>query len=724
MTTIKDNCYLGNNTTLVCNYIPNNISKQYEHVRIIDFKRKDKIISVSHSSFIHESWAKVQTLEFSDKSGLSYFPCTFYRGCFKGLISLKELRIHISMFQLDTSSFVGLPSVHTLDVSKCYRLTVGDVIEAVTAHGALPAIQNLIMSEIGTLKSESNYINQAAAESLSKRNITSMDISRTQIKYVNVTALLKSLTTVNHFNLSYLVLGGIWAYDLTQKDLLNLRIVDLSYSVLPAKVIPFLPGKVIIANKTVEMNGDMKMKNIFTPMIINVSGIVRAIASIWIYNSTGIIHEHLGWKTTHLIMRNNNFKYLDILIKCPVFKFTSLIHLDLSDNGLEMIRPTVCMPNLETVILSNNGLFKMLNERPRLFEKLFASQTKLREINLSNNRLSEVPHNMFKYNKNIETIDLSFNHFEQLHFDLTGLHHLALLDVSHNNIKVLDEVSINSLNGIKYAMPLVSAVRHCIVVFTSNPIKCSTCACKPFIHWLVSSEQVNAKQQNLVCVAEDKTVLNVDDSAIKRVQNICDRRIVYVACTISASFIMVTVSLASWSLYRRKRRLQRKRNMEAVISRFITGEEQYEFVVFLSYSSRDEEFVQDHVIDPLNENLKLMIGTDRNLICTGDQHLRPGFRVLDETIKCLDRASVIIVVASNNFCRSSYCQNEFDQAYIQRKPIVLMLLGEVDEELMAPSMKQLYRRNVRILWKVENGQYVLKSTWENICSSVLEKVQV
>jgi hypothetical protein len=61
---------------------------------------------------------------------------------------------------------------------------------------------------------------------------------------------------------------------------------------------------------------------------------------------------------------------------------------------------------------------------------------------------------------------------------------------------------------------------------------------------------------------------------------------------------------------------------------------------------------------------------------------------------------------------------------MQGKPIVLMILGNVEEELMMPSLKSLYRRNVRILWKVDNNEFVLSTTWGNVCNSLLEKTQV
>jgi hypothetical protein len=164
--------------------------------------------------------------------------------------------------------------------------------------------------------------------------------------------------------------------------------------------------------------------------------------------------------------------------------------------------------------------------------------------------------------------------------------------------------------------------------------------------------------------------------------------------------------------------------MENVLARLKEGEGQYEFVAFLSYSDGDYQFVQDHVIGKLNENLQLRIETDRRLLCTGDQDYRLGFNVQDETVQCLDRVSVVIVLVSDNFCRDLYCKNVFDRAFLQGKPIVLMRLGNVDEQLMMPALKSLYKNGVNILWEIENGELVLKDTWGNVCSLVLEKVQV
>ena len=717
--TMNEQCNVENNTTLICNYLPKSLPRQYEHVRILDFMRKGEYISVNSSRFKDESWANVRIIEFNNTVDGKY-SLTFSRECFQGLRSLKELKIHISFLELEADAFVGLPLVHTLDVSNCYRLVVSDICNELKNKSALPGLKNLILSGIGAYNNGNN-INKTDAEHLQSRNLTKVDLSQTQIKFINVTAMSETLKSLNNLNFSHSVINNMWVTNIVQRDLENLKVLDVSHSVFPTNIVPIITGMYDLVNLTgrySDVTFKIGLRNVFTPMIINISNILHEGVSVSVHNCTLILDEPLDWKVQQLIVSKNNLKHIDLEVVCQIFKIISIRHLDLSDNGLEMIHLFKCLPNLEIINLSKNKMFKMLEKNASLFEKLFASNNKLRDIDLSNNHLPSLPKNMFKYNRNVETIDLSYNNLEQLHFDLTNLYRLRLLDVSSNMIKIFDDFSISILNGI----PCVDD--RCSVVMTSNPLLCSTCSCKTSIKWILSSSLVNTEQRGLLCVTEDEVLVKVDESIARKIQTLCDRKMKIIVSTVSSIVSLLTVCVIVTTVYRSKRRLRRKRNMETVISRFITGEDQYEFVAFLTYSSKDEDFVEDHVIDPLNENLKLMIGTDRNLICTGDQHLRPGFRVHDETDLCIERASVVIVIVSDNYCRSSYCRNEFDQAYLQRKPIVLMMLGNVNEELMMPTLKRLYKRDVRVLWKTENGQFVLTTSWENICSSILEKVQV
>jgi len=40
--------------------------------------------------------------------------------------------------------------------------------------------------------------------------------------------------------------------------------------------------------------------------------------------------------------------------------------------------------------------------------------------------------------------------------------------------------------------------------------------------------------------------------------------------------------------------------------------------------------------------------------------------------------------------------------------------------LLTPAMRMCYNTNTRIIWTKHEGEYVLKSTWNTICDSIME----
>jgi len=107
-------------------------------------------------------------------------------------------------------------------------------------------------------------------------------------------------------------------------------------------------------------------------------------------------------------------------------------------------------------------------------------------------------------------------------------------------------------------------------------------------------------------------------------------------------------------------------------------------------------------------------------LCIGDTAFRLGKYIHDEIITCLEKSKVVLVLLTNNYCRSRYCMMEFQKATYLDKPVIFMVKDKVDETLMSPAMRLHYNQNTRILWTQENGQYVLKSSWTHICESIIE----
>lgn len=108
--------------------------------------------------------------------------------------------------------------------------------------------------------------------------------------------------------------------------------------------------------------------------------------------------------------------------------------------------------------------------------------------------------------------------------------------------------------------------------------------------------------------------------------------------------------------------MKRKRtaaHLKGVVQKFVDQAPGHEFVIFLKFSSDDKETVLRHVSLPFEQNLRQIIGVERDLICVGDKHFRVGHSILLENLRCLNMSCVVVFVVSQSFCQSEFCKYEF-----------------------------------------------------------------
>ncbi|KAH3724996.1 hypothetical protein DPMN_050824 [Dreissena polymorpha] len=138
------------------------------------------------------------------------------------------------------------------------------------------------------------------------------------------------------------------------------------------------------------------------------------------------------------------------------------------------------------------------------------------------------------------------------------------------------------------------------------------------------------------------------------------------------------------------------------------------------YSSVDEVFVRSAVFSPLNDKLKPVVGAEWDLVCIGDEQFRVGWNIYREIYRCMERSNVAVVVISERFAYSVFCNKELDIAMQLQKPVVLLLKEDVDINQHSEQIQLLYRTSVRILFGYEYNELVLKTTWDKVCESFLQ----
>ncbi|KAH3738739.1 hypothetical protein DPMN_045381 [Dreissena polymorpha] len=146
--------------------------------------------------------------------------------------------------------------------------------------------------------------------------------------------------------------------------------------------------------------------------------------------------------------------------------------------------------------------------------------------------------------------------------------------------------------------------------------------------------------------------------------------------------------------------------------------QELQYAVFIMFSSKDDEFVRSCVYPKFEEYMHHEINCNRELV---DKDFKIGLCILNETIRCTKLSAVIVVILSDNFCKSGFCLQEFDIVFRLGKPIVLMLKGEVDIKKAPQAIKDLFYTYVRIVWRLnDDGENELMNSWINVCYSILE----
>ena len=713
-------CTQVNINTQKCNHIPGDIPFGTTSVRIIDFKRYNEMFIVNSSHFHSDNWGKLKSLEISYDGDESIVSVIFKKECFKGLKLLHELHIHLKpIFILEQLVFNGLNSLKLLDLGSCVRMNIMKLVPSLEGQEQLPRLEYLNLSLLNYFRDPIS-VDNAFARALGDKNISSLGMSYTRISEINSTALTTFIKTLKNVNVSYSsVTKIVMNINATLNNYDRLDVLDFSHTDVCRISVPF---KIVDQTWNISRMKENKWFSVIAPTVVNMSACVHYPAFIWIGNSTVNINSEINVTTEVLIGRQNNLKHLDLSVNCNNHVAGTVKHIDIAGNGLDFLHPTLlsCLPNLNILDMSNNQLFQMQLIHPELFLELLYSAHRLKVIKMSSNFLKSLPRDMFIENNELEAIDLSHNDLDQVTFALSHVENLKALNLRNNKIKILTETSMRNLNSVNTNFKMR---RHKTSVYLeNNPILCSKCEAKASLQWLTITKSINIQTPNVTCMGENGKTMVVNEQVLQLVLDMCKRRIIIISTTVAVTVLAFLVILLAFMTCKFRKRAMKKANKRILLHKIQEGHDEFEFVIFLSHSSDDKDFVDAYVVKQLNENLQLMTEIDRNLVCIGDDFLRPGFRILDEITNCIDRASAFIVVLSDSFCESMYCHHEVDMAFRLNKPIMLMIKGRVDENIMKPLMKTLFKSTVRVLWTLENNEYIMNTSWEHVCNSLLDLI--
>jgi len=144
----------------------------------------------------------------------------------------------------------------------------------------------------------------------------------------------------------------------------------------------------------------------------------------------------------------------------------------------------------------------------------------------------------------------------------------------------------------------------------------------------------------------------------------------------------------------------------------------FNYDIFISYSDHDREWVLNSLLPNLESKSKVNV-------CLHERDFQVGISILENIISSIDRSRCILLVISQSFLRSQWCQFELHLAQhrlleTRREELVLLFLEEIPKLKRPKTLQYLMRTKTYILWPKRNddaeGQ---KLFWKRLHHAIL-----
>ena len=361
------------------------------------------------------------------------------------------------------------------------------------------------------------------------------------------------------------------------------------------------------------------------------------------------------------------------------------------------------LPSLKKLQMGHNYVNYVTAER---FITLFGNLTNLREICFGLDFIHNVTADMFKPYQRLTHLLFYDNEMTSLPdgvFDaLPNLSHVYL---GGNRLNTISEKTF----GPDTRARLVK------LDLSGNQFLC-TCDLLWFRNWLVSdASKFTPSRYSYRC--KNLPGLTVQEFFMARQACLLDRH-VYGFIVVVVSILILSMTLTS-SLFRFRWHLRlllyetfrghgdlRRRRLQT---------ERFDYDVFVSYAGNDLPFVRQHLLPELEGRLGLRL-------CVHERDFTPGNNIVDNIVECVESSKKIMMIFSDSFVRSQWCQ--FELALCMRyvmdhdDALVIVCLNGVASRDMTGAMMAVLKTTTYIRWSTDPE--AVASFWGRIVQALHE----
>ena len=398
--------------------------------------------------------------------------------------------------------------------------------------------------------------------------------------------------------------------------------------------------------------------------------------------------------------RNDNWADTDI-IDCTGANLTSV--------------PEKVSPAVATFELSGNNF-------PTLAPRQFDGLNHLRELILDHCSISNIDEGAFEGQTNLTSLDLGHNFLQSLNQSIfAGLSSLSKLILSYNGIGFIGEKTFEHLNALHYldlAGNNIKTISRYVFETLSHisSLKMSmnpwSCEC----NYLERMKNFSIKHAHKILDFADVTCMKLNETthtleyhplADVNLPDFCQSEtVVYnhtnteieklsrsAIAAMSTVFSLTALGLVIFGVVFRNREFLKVWCFVKFGWKF-TGGENKEAVnrpydAFISYSSHDEEFIVQKLVPHLEGERN---GRQGYRLCVHYRDFAVGASIAESIIAAVELSKRVIIVLSDNFLNSEWCQYEFQAAHHQlleerKNRIIMVLLHDINHDMEDHQLK-------------------------------------
>ena len=442
-------------------------------------------------------------------------------------VANKVKPMHVKM-RFSKTTFSGLRNLKSLDLSYV-DFNFPNLQDILAVPDVLPNLTSLILDDTNyySAPSPNRYdkvmytlqFNQSFIEILSMRPLQYLHINgwTLEFNFQSIKMLcnnLKELTLVNSY-IKLISLELDYCHSLDLVDISGSNLLQMQF-----KLHEKSPNTIGCVNRFVPLAKGIGFR---LPRRVIAKRMFRRPDQIEIINCT--VYSDLSC-TEELVFSHNNIPQFEFIFAIHCLKFIDLSHSYIATINADAMK---FLADLEKVDLSYNefgkthsmGMYTQVHTNNvgsitlgltgTNLGTVFHYNNKLSVINMAHNQLSTLQYYTFASNPKLVHIDLSHNSFLQIHFKISDLLHLEILDLRHNKIKFLDASSRYEVEQLHKrqveARRLLNDSNALQILLDGNPFLCG-CHLYEFHLWFDAVPFLETTKHNSFCmtVANEKEI--------------------------------------------------------------------------------------------------------------------------------------------------------------------------------------------------------------------------